>query len=107
MVDLSMIIELQVSDSNGEELRTKAWTKLKLFDLQKHLISGAWRVPFYQLPIQADSEELANLPRLQAAMFLRIVNYHDADTQSQMTISAANYIDYRLPPYMDTHGTWR
>lgn len=98
--DLGLVVELQTSSSSPDNLRTRAWLKLDLFDMGHHLRSGSWKVPFYYPPIlpDMDTSELLSRPRYETAeLYLRVVNQRDAGTQANMSISPSNHIDYHLP----------
>lgn len=96
---MSLVVELQTSDSTPEELRTKGWLKLDIFTSTLTLRSGAWRVPFHDLPIKPDiaSTDLTARSQQDAALYLRIVHQRDSRSQLEAVISASNHVDYQNP----------
>lgn len=109
--ELGLVVELQTSDSSPEQLRTRAWLKLDLFDNNRNLRSGAWKVPFYFPPIipEMSTSELLSRPRYETAeLYLRVVNNRDTGSQSAASISPANHIDYQLAAlnYPDANGSY-
>ncbi len=42
--DLALVVEMQIVDSNSLSLKSRAWTKIDLFDAQNRLHSGRFKV---------------------------------------------------------------
>lgn len=106
--DISLIIELQVSESTTQNLRTQAWLKVDLFNAKNTLLSGAWKVSFHLPPIRPDlpMSAMTSLPLYSdATLHLRVVNYKDSHSQSDSVISSANRVDYKFPLVMSTGET--
>ncbi|CAH1775471.1 unnamed protein product [Owenia fusiformis] len=98
---LSMVIELQASNSESNRLTTRAWTKMDLFDEYNRVISGRWKLPLRANPIKPTlpTSQLNTLAQYgQAEIYLRLVNYRDADHQSQSTASPEHSHMYQFPP---------
>ena len=103
--DMYLLIELQTSKSTPDELRTKAWLKLDIFNSNLALISGAWKFEFHPLPIRPNltTAQLQSHPQYhKAILYMRVVHQRDSHAQSEAVISAANYIDYKHPPLSST-----
>lgn len=99
---MNLILELQVSESTTQPMRTKAWLSLQLFTHNCLLESGAWRLPFLALPIipSATLKEAAGHPRyFNAVMHMRVTNHMDSIQQSQVYASPSNRLDYFDPHF--------
>ncbi|CAF0754070.1 unnamed protein product [Didymodactylos carnosus] len=89
---LTIIIEVQTSNqkSDNAPLQTKSWTKIPLFDHKNRLLSGRWKVPLRSLPILYDATlGIINTFPTAGTMELhyRLVNYKDADEQTNAPLS--------------------
>lgn len=47
-----LVIEVQTTEGYNEPMNTRGWCSIPLFDDQKRLISGKWRVPIRVPPIR-------------------------------------------------------
>ncbi|KAJ8305994.1 hypothetical protein KUTeg_016539 [Tegillarca granosa] len=103
--DLGIVVELQTSGGPASEydkhsLITRAWTKLPVFDNDGNIIAGKFRIPFRNVPIKPylHASQLQSLNKYgDVELYYRLVNMRDAEVQSLVNISAANYSQYRAP----------
>ncbi|KAL4617245.1 coiled-coil domain-containing protein 17 [Arapaima gigas] len=106
---VSLVLELQASegyDQFGEEVKrlvSRGWVKLDIFDRHNRVISGNWKVPVRVPPIRPSMTmgELNTVPQLDSAeLYLRVVNFRDAEVQSSIPVSISyrNEQLYKYPP---------
>lgn len=96
---VSLICELHAWQGVTWAPQTKAWASLLLFDQDKQMLSGRWRLPLQVLPNSNLSLGQNEIPRAgQAELFLRLVNARDADVQTLAEINPASAHQYQYPP---------
>ncbi|KAL1789147.1 hypothetical protein HispidOSU_028999 [Sigmodon hispidus] len=104
---VSLICELKAWQAVSWVPQPKAWVSLLLFDQDKQMLCGRWRLPFWVL---ANSNlslgQLNEIPKEgQAELFLRLVNARDADVQTLEEINPASAHEYQYPPLVSSLGT--
>ncbi|XP_041507069.1 coiled-coil domain-containing protein 17 [Microtus oregoni] len=99
---VSLICELHAWQSVTWAPQPKAWASLLLFDQDKQMLSGRWRLPLQVLPPNSNLSLGQNeIPQAgQAELFLRLVNARDADVQTLAEINPASAHEYQFqyPP---------
>ncbi|XP_036034732.1 coiled-coil domain-containing protein 17 [Onychomys torridus] len=102
---ISLICELQAWQGVTWPPQPKAWASLLLFDQDKHMLSGRWRLPLRVLPPNSNLSrvQLNEIPQAgQAELFLRLVNARDADVQTLAEINPASAHEYQYPPLVSS-----
>ncbi|XP_052573836.1 coiled-coil domain-containing protein 17 isoform X2 [Peromyscus californicus insignis] len=105
---VSLICELQAWQGVTWAPQTKAWASLLLFDQDKHMLSGRWRLPLRVLPPNSSLSlvQLNEIPQAgQAELFLRLVNARDADVQTLAEINPASAQEYQYPPLVSSSSS--
>uniref|UniRef100_A0A8C2M804 Coiled-coil domain containing 17 n=1 Tax=Cricetulus griseus TaxID=10029 RepID=A0A8C2M804_CRIGR len=104
---VSLICELQAWQGVTWTPQPKAWASLSLFDQDKQMLSGRWRLPFRGLPkANLRLGQLNEIPQAgQAELFLRLVNARDADVQTLPKISPASAHEYQYPPLVSNSSS--
>ncbi|KAL8600700.1 hypothetical protein ACOMHN_057290 [Nucella lapillus] len=104
--DLGIVTELQVAGAIGSNhdptrLITRGWTKIPLFDGQKRLYTGRFKLPLRHSPIKpyipfGELDDIAQYG--DSELYYRIAHYRDATVQSMATISATHRTLYLSAP---------
>ncbi|XP_037058742.1 coiled-coil domain-containing protein 17 isoform X2 [Peromyscus leucopus] len=105
---VSLICELQAWQGVTWAPQPKAWASLLLFDQDKHMLSGRWRLPLRVLPPNSNLSlvQLNEIPQAgQAELFLRLVNSRDADVQTLAEINPASAHEYQYPPLVSNSSS--
>ncbi|XP_059112038.1 coiled-coil domain-containing protein 17 [Peromyscus eremicus] len=105
---VSLICELQAWQGVTWAPQPKAWASLLLFDQDKHMLSGRWRLPLRVLPPNSSLSlvQLNEIPQAgQAELFLRLVNARDADVQTLAEINPASAQEYQYPPLVSNSSS--
>ncbi|XP_042127592.1 coiled-coil domain-containing protein 17 isoform X2 [Peromyscus maniculatus bairdii] len=105
---VSLICELQAWQGVTWAPQPKAWASLLLFDQDKHMLSGRWRLPLKVLPPNSNLSlvQLNAIPQAgQAELFLRLVNSRDADVQTLAEINPASAHEYQYPPLVSNSSS--
>ncbi|CAH6790711.1 Ccdc17 [Phodopus roborovskii] len=104
---VSLICELQAWQGVTWAPQPKAWASLLLFDQDKQMLSGRWRLPFRVLPkANLRLGGLNEIPQAgQAELFLRLVNARDADVQTLAEINLASAHEYQYPPLVSNSSS--
>ncbi|XP_029458393.1 coiled-coil domain-containing protein 17-like isoform X4 [Rhinatrema bivittatum] len=104
---IALVIELQASggyNPYGQEVNqlvSRGWMKIDIFDYQNRVISGHWKIPVRILPMKPSltTVELNGVPQVESAeLYIRLVNARDADVQSTSPIEPNNAVFYKYPP---------
>nr|XP_048299916.1 coiled-coil domain-containing protein 17 isoform X4 [Myodes glareolus] len=99
---VSLICELHAWQGVTWAPQPKAWASLLLFDQDKQMLSGRWRLPLQVLPTNSNLSLGQNeIPQAgQAELFLRLVNARDAEVQKLAEINPASAHEYQYlyPP---------
>ncbi|KAK7803171.1 hypothetical protein U0070_005718 [Myodes glareolus] len=99
---VSLICELHAWQGVTWAPQPKAWASLLLFDQDKQMLSGHWRLPLQVLPTNSNLSLGQNeIPQAgQAELFLRLVNARDAEVQKLAEINPASAHEYQYlyPP---------
>ncbi|XP_063153879.1 coiled-coil domain-containing protein 17 [Candoia aspera] len=104
---ISLVVELQASggfDVYGQEIQnltSRGWAKINIFDHLHQVMCGHWKVPIRVLPVKPSltEEQLNGVPQVgKAELYLRLVNSRDADMQSMAEIQPGNASLYKYPP---------
>ncbi|KAM6457018.1 coiled-coil domain-containing protein 17 [Liasis olivaceus] len=103
---ISLVAELQASGGfnvYGQEIQnltSRGWAKINIFDHLHQVMSGHWKVPIRVLPIKPSltEEQMNGVPQVgKAELYLRLVNSRDADMQSMAEIQPGNASLYKYP----------
>ncbi|XP_022783161.1 coiled-coil domain-containing protein 17-like [Stylophora pistillata] len=102
--NLGLVVELQANspeDSNDpNELFSKGWTRIDLFDMSNRLFSGRWKIPIRIPPIKAflSTHELNMIPQVGLAeLYLRLVNSRDVPSQDTQNPQPLQHHMYKYP----------
>ncbi|XP_040612838.1 coiled-coil domain-containing protein 17 isoform X3 [Mesocricetus auratus] len=104
---VSLICELQAWQGVTWAPQPKAWASLLLFDQDKQMLSGRWRLPFRSLPkANLRFSQLNEIPQPgQGELFLRLVNARDADVHTLTEINPASAHEYQYPPLVSNSSS--
>lgn len=103
---ISLVAELQASGGFNvyrqeiQNLTSRGWAKINIFDHLHQVMSGHWKVPIRVLPIKPSltEEQMNGVPQVgKAELYLRLVNSRDADMQSVAEIQPGNASLYKYP----------
>ncbi|XP_051852825.1 coiled-coil domain-containing protein 17 [Antechinus flavipes] len=100
---VTLVTELQAWGlwDGGREPRPQAWTSLPLFDRERRVLSGRWRLPLRVLPRAPglDPRQLNAIPQAgQTELYLRIANARDAEIQALASVDPTQSREYRYLP---------
>uniref|UniRef100_A0A8C5KRQ7 Coiled-coil domain containing 17 n=1 Tax=Jaculus jaculus TaxID=51337 RepID=A0A8C5KRQ7_JACJA len=104
---VSLICELQAWQGVAwvRVPQPKAWASLLLFDRDRRVLSGRWRLPLRALPLDLSLSpgQLNEIPQAgQVELFVRLVNARDADVQALAEINPASTHEYQYPPLVSS-----
>ncbi|XP_041912867.1 coiled-coil domain-containing protein 17 [Alosa sapidissima] len=100
---LSLLVEVQAAgglDPYGQDLVSRGWTRLQLFDQHNQVLSGYWRVPIRILPVKPSlsSGQLNSVSQLgNMELCLRVTNARDGEVQSLAEIDPSHTSHYKYP----------
>ncbi|CAD5123733.1 DgyrCDS12050 [Dimorphilus gyrociliatus] len=98
--DLSLIVEVQVSEGGGG-LVNRAWCKVLLFDSSQRLQSGRWKVPLRIVPVRQElaSRDINYISQYGAAeLYFRLVNHRDVENQMKRIVDTHESFSYNFMP---------
>lgn len=102
--NLGLVVELQANSpensNDPNELFSKGWTRIDLFDMSNRLLSGRWKIPIRISPIKAflSTHELNMIPQVgQAELYLRLVNSRDIPSQDTQNPQPVQHHLYKYP----------
>ncbi|XP_031825072.1 coiled-coil domain-containing protein 17 [Sarcophilus harrisii] len=107
---VTLVAELQAWGlwDGGREPRPQAWASLPLFDRERRVLSGRWRLPLRALPRAPGlgPRQLNAIPQAgQAELYLRIANARDAEIQALATVDPTQSREYRYLPAVSDSGS--
>ncbi|PAA84032.1 hypothetical protein BOX15_Mlig013049g2 [Macrostomum lignano] len=101
---MGAVLELQCRETSSRHLFSRAWTRLGLFDSERRLVSGRFKLPLRILPIKPDAgpAQLNSVPQWgNAILHVRVANARDGPAQDAFIPQPSNTNLYSFP---SAHG---
>ena len=98
---LSCVIEVRAADSNGQNLRSVAWTVMPLFNPAEEPNFGRWRLPTYKVPtnLSVDMRQIPDTPHHSDMMLLLRIGTASDPIQNKFNAEEATKNYYELAPF--------